>query len=170
MALQQQGSSSKIDYDADFHTYLKYLITGLTANKSSVKEIFRIWNAYFFPSESSVLQVTPGIVPARAVEEAFEALYTDDLLDAHPAEAVPAGAHSITIQVIASESESEPEHTTSVVAVVRAGHTQVTASSQVAVGRVTRRKIIAPPVAEQSEVPGRAARGKGAASGKGRKK
>ncbi|KAF8592210.1 hypothetical protein K439DRAFT_1277011, partial [Ramaria rubella] len=35
-ALQHQGSSSKIDYEADFNIYLKYLISGLQHNRQSV--------------------------------------------------------------------------------------------------------------------------------------
>ncbi|KAF8584717.1 hypothetical protein K439DRAFT_1616518 [Ramaria rubella] len=56
--LQHQGSSSKIDYEADFNTYLKYLISGLQDNKQSIKKKF--------------------LVPAQTVEDAFVVLYNDD--------------------------------------------------------------------------------------------
>jgi len=34
-ALQQQGKSTKIDYEGDLNVYLKYLITGQSDNKPS---------------------------------------------------------------------------------------------------------------------------------------
>ncbi|KAF8582472.1 hypothetical protein K439DRAFT_1282426, partial [Ramaria rubella] len=49
LSFQHQGSASGIDYKADFNTYLKYLISSRTQNRHSVKQIFSIWNNYFFP-------------------------------------------------------------------------------------------------------------------------
>jgi len=61
LALQRQGTATKIDYEDDFNTNLKYLIIGCSENKVSVKEIFHIWNGYFFPSKSK--PTTVGLAP-----------------------------------------------------------------------------------------------------------
>jgi hypothetical protein len=75
-ALQCQGSSSKINYEEDFNTYLRYLISGHSENRQSVRRIFQVWNAYFFPSGFSGGGI-PGTVPAQVVDDAFAALQED---------------------------------------------------------------------------------------------
>src|SRR3977135_418535 len=75
--LQRQGSTSGIDYEGDFITYLRYLVSGRTEKKSTVVRIFRIWNQYFFP-ESEKVDIVAGVVPTRVVEAAFAALDSDD--------------------------------------------------------------------------------------------
>ncbi|KAF8576360.1 hypothetical protein K439DRAFT_1367411 [Ramaria rubella] len=47
LSFQCQGSASGINYEADFNTYLKSLISGHTQNQHSIKQIFSIWNNYF---------------------------------------------------------------------------------------------------------------------------
>ncbi|KAF8577041.1 hypothetical protein K439DRAFT_1622388 [Ramaria rubella] len=74
-ALQRQGSSSKIDYEADFNIYLKYLISGLPDNRQLVKKIFHTW--IFFPSTAKV-EVPMGVAPAQAIEDVFAALYDEN--------------------------------------------------------------------------------------------
>ncbi|KII85170.1 hypothetical protein PLICRDRAFT_178915 [Plicaturopsis crispa FD-325 SS-3] len=49
--LQEKGKQTGIDWRADFETYLKYLLDGLNNDKTSVKNIFREWNAVFFPGQ-----------------------------------------------------------------------------------------------------------------------
>jgi hypothetical protein len=76
VALQQQGSSSQINYEVDFNTYLQYLISGCSENRHSVKNIFQVYN-YFFPSRLG-LTATIGVVPTLAVDEVFAVLNKDD--------------------------------------------------------------------------------------------
>ena len=71
MALQQQGKSTKIDYEGDFNIYLKYLITGQSENKPSVQKIF---NNHFFPSTAGSKPPTLAFAPAHVVDDAFTAL------------------------------------------------------------------------------------------------
>jgi hypothetical protein len=75
-ALRRQGSSSKIDYEEDFNTYLWYLISGRSENRKSVRRIFQVWNEYFFPSGFSGGGIL-GAVPAQVVDDAFAALQED---------------------------------------------------------------------------------------------
>jgi hypothetical protein len=75
VALQRQGGTTKIDYEADFNIYLKFLISGLANNKSAVKRIFRLWNSYFFPASSGPIRT--GTVPTNLVDDAFAALDND---------------------------------------------------------------------------------------------
>ncbi|KAF8577040.1 hypothetical protein K439DRAFT_1622387 [Ramaria rubella] len=67
-ALQRQGSSSKIDYEADFNIYLK-----ITGNWS--RKYFTL--GFFFPSTAKV-EVPMGVAPAQAIEDVFAALYDDN--------------------------------------------------------------------------------------------
>jgi hypothetical protein len=75
VALQRQGGTTKIDYEADFTIYLKFLVSGLADNKSAVKRIFRLWNSYFFPASSGPIRT--GIVPTELVDDVFAALDND---------------------------------------------------------------------------------------------
>ena len=75
-ALQRQGTATKIDYEDDFNTYLKYLTVSCSENKASVKEIFHIWNGYFFPSKAK--PTTVGLAPSQMVNEVFVALGDDN--------------------------------------------------------------------------------------------
>jgi len=77
VALQQQGKSTKIDYEGDFNIYLKYLITGQSENKPSVQKIFNIWNDHFFPSTAGSKPPTLAFAPAHVVEDAFATLAND---------------------------------------------------------------------------------------------
>ena len=67
MALQKQGSATKIDYEAHFYTYLKYLIKGRTENKASVKQLFWIWNDNFFPLVAG-LMATFATIPTHSID------------------------------------------------------------------------------------------------------
>ncbi|KAF8579032.1 hypothetical protein K439DRAFT_1620883 [Ramaria rubella] len=74
---QHQGNSTKIDYEADFNTYLKCLISSHQDNRQSVKRIFQTWNLYFFPSTTR-LDVTILDAPAQVIDDVFAALNDDD--------------------------------------------------------------------------------------------
>ncbi|KAF8517223.1 hypothetical protein JB92DRAFT_2829077 [Gautieria morchelliformis] len=71
-ALQRQGATTKIDYEANFHTYLRYLTISHEKPKRSVLTIFQKWNAYFFPQ---VAEDTATIkAPVESINSAFAAL------------------------------------------------------------------------------------------------
>ncbi|KAF8575049.1 hypothetical protein K439DRAFT_1623879 [Ramaria rubella] len=74
LSFQRQGSTSG-NYKVDFHTYLKYLINGRTQNQHSIKQIFSVWNNYFFPG---IIQIEAiGAVPAHTLDDVFAALNED---------------------------------------------------------------------------------------------
>ncbi|KAF8584947.1 hypothetical protein K439DRAFT_1616299 [Ramaria rubella] len=75
LSFQRQGSASGINYEADFNTYLKYLISSRTQNWHSIKQIFSIWNNYFFPGIIRIEAI--GAVPAHALDNVFVALDED---------------------------------------------------------------------------------------------
>ena len=75
--LQRRGSATKIDYEADFYIYLKYLIKGRTENKASVKQLFRTWNDYFSPSVAGPT-ATFATIPTHSIDAEFAALQDDD--------------------------------------------------------------------------------------------
>ena len=77
MALQRRGSATKIDYEANFYTYLKYLIKGRTENKALVKQLFWTWNDYFFPSVAGPT-ATFATIPTHSIDAEFAALQDDD--------------------------------------------------------------------------------------------
>ncbi|KAF8581735.1 hypothetical protein K439DRAFT_1618789 [Ramaria rubella] len=76
-SFQRQGNKSKIDYEADFNVYLKYLIVGRADNKPSVKRVFHAWNMYFFPSHTKP-NLTIRDAPVHAVDDMFAALEEED--------------------------------------------------------------------------------------------
>ena len=108
-ALQRQGSAIKIDYEADYYLYLKYLVKGHWENKSSVKLLFRTWNEYFFP-----FKLGPGVAPRtvapRMIDEAFAALEDDNSDDNEDANPQP--SHSVptnpTLQLSINEVPQLP--------------------------------------------------------------
>ncbi|KAF8582963.1 hypothetical protein K439DRAFT_1617877 [Ramaria rubella] len=75
ISLQPQGSMTKINYEADFHLYLKFLISGLAGGKKTVKKIFCVWNDFFFPSTPYSRAL--GAVLVAVVEDVFQALEDD---------------------------------------------------------------------------------------------
>ena len=76
MVLQQQGKSTKIDYEGDFNVYLKFLITGQSENKLSVRNIFKLWNNNFFSSTAGSSHMM-AFAPAHVIDEAFATLAND---------------------------------------------------------------------------------------------
>ncbi|KAF8580557.1 hypothetical protein K439DRAFT_1619672 [Ramaria rubella] len=75
LSFQHQGSASGIDYEVDFNIYLKYLISSHTQNQHSVKQIFSIWNNYFFPGTIWIEAIRA--VPAHTLNDMFAALNED---------------------------------------------------------------------------------------------
>ncbi|KAF8581180.1 hypothetical protein K439DRAFT_1619249 [Ramaria rubella] len=106
LSFQCQGSTSGIDYEADFNTYLKYLISGRTQNQHSIKQIFSIWNNYFFPG---IIQIeTIGAVPVHALNDVFAALNEDSSGD-EQTPVVPATPTSVpAVNASASDSAVPP--------------------------------------------------------------
>ncbi|KAF8525392.1 hypothetical protein JB92DRAFT_3108918 [Gautieria morchelliformis] len=85
-ALQRQGATTKINYEADFHTYLLYLTVAREEQKRSILTIFQKWDAYFFPQ---VAKDTATIkAPAESINSAFTAL--EGLSETEPQPTLPA--------------------------------------------------------------------------------
>ena len=79
--LQSQGGGTKIDYEANFYTHLKYLIKGCTENKALVMQLFWIWNDYFFPSVAGPT-ATFATIPTHSIDVEFVALMSN-IADLH---------------------------------------------------------------------------------------
>ncbi|KAF8586451.1 hypothetical protein K439DRAFT_1615141 [Ramaria rubella] len=75
ISLQPQGSVMKINYEADFHLYLKFFISGLAGGKKTVKKFFCVRNGFFFPSTPYSRSLGAALV--TVIEDVFQALEDD---------------------------------------------------------------------------------------------
>ncbi|KAF8580157.1 hypothetical protein K439DRAFT_1620015 [Ramaria rubella] len=75
ISLQPQGSVTKINYEANFHLYLKFLISRLAGGKKTVKIFFCVWNTFFSPSTPYSRAL--GAASVTVIEDVFQALEDD---------------------------------------------------------------------------------------------